>query len=690
MKKDDTDLRWQWLGRQLWTCFSERDSQKMQHAFVLGKSKVNIWDGGSYRELEFGGNMRMLPGRQPLRFALPPPSANMGGPVVEKKEPGKKASPMSLKELQEREAEMAAMKRNTTIGADLRKILIEPPEGFKAVTHPCFADLQRPRFTFRENTNEEDYQVFIWQRQLEQAEDSVEFVTMLSAIYAEMLEHGKFEIPIVGNCTQTMSALACALHMAGAFRCHEDPKFWRFHGKTADSQHKKRIKAAKRGKDNVPDLTMLPNRGSTAVSAGGFDATTSTNGGLQRSTSTPNGLNKSGTLPPLGFDTSGWGSPGAQSTKAMSASMSSFDLMRNQANETKAAAEKAPLGGHIRFNFRLKDSAQARTQSLWLTTAWNEWAAAAHTMAERDVHALPEQASKEEDEPPFKWLQVSNEPDARLLRIGGACESLWKARSLNDGVRKVTLLSHSGRGRPSHADMGEKTGKFEMRVEPGFSAFELAEMQVKKGRRVAGMLISSAETIGGGFMTGCLAGLEEDLCMRSDLHLFLREAAFTSERKNITNKQGCYCHIPEDGALLCNDVTMFRDGRETGYKPLATPLVIPAIICISLHNLNPFQSINCEDRVRLDSLKRNEYAADLKCKFEMMLQAASDTKVEVLTISDQGCEQLHNKGALLGKAFGSALVKTNVKPFKIILSGSSDFIANTKKTVCEAQTSYAR
>eukprot|EP00927_Polykrikos_kofoidii_P046589 TRINITY_DN40778_c0_g1_i1.p1 TRINITY_DN40778_c0_g1~~TRINITY_DN40778_c0_g1_i1.p1 ORF type:complete len:556 (-),score=92.52 TRINITY_DN40778_c0_g1_i1:284-1951(-) len=519
MQDRGTEKIWQWLGREEWACFGPRESHKIQHAYTLNKPGIDIWDGGSLRELDFV-NMRALPGRQKIRYALPPPPPTI--PVKKDKDkPGTKLPKVSASQ---QDTGTGAQSPESTLGGTIKlsegdlaltqgtngATARKQPTGLRALVHPCFLELQKPQFVFRNNTAEEDYQHFIWKRALQNCEDSTEFVVCLSEIYAELLDGvPRPELPVFGNSSQTMAALAIALHAAGASPWEQDSRYWY-------------LSRRSQGSDTNPGSGPSPM------------------GPPRKNMSTGN-LKRAGTAESMA---------GLSRQLSMGSMSGTFGDMR-LFNKTQTIKISENLSQCV--HFRLEEVSANRAVSLKIVKAWHEWRAAAAAVDAAGIQQLQKVDGS------YVWLTTSNEPESRLLRLGGACTTLWKTPGLNAASR-VSLLSVSSRiagggGGPPKKD-------FSIRVEPGMSALDISIMQTKKKERAASMLICAVEKVGGGFLSGNFSGLEEDVAMRSDLYVCIREAGYQAERRRITDSRGRSVHIPEDGVLCCQDVIIFRGDRD--------------------------------------------------------------------------------------------------------------------------------
>lgn len=399
--------------------------------------------------------------------------------------------------------------------------------GLKSLVHPAFMDFEEPRFSFRPTPPEYQHKEFVWKRSLDTCEDSTDHIIALSHIYMEELETERPELPIYGTPNQTMAALSLALFRAGASACTLDPSRW-----------------------------CRP-------------------------------MNFSDKVPPPSF----WRfSPKHRpikkiSTIGMSVSAGNLPQLVQDKPSTASTANS-----HNHILFRLQD----RSFSLKLIKAWNDWKTLGEKGFVTGVSRLPKlerlegDPEKQSGKKDYSWIQIQNNPETRLLRIGGACATLWKALALctNEPGRIANniqliqpVLAQGGAGVATKR-------RFDIRVSPGLTAFEICQMKVRErpGIRAAAVLICNGESIGGDFLQGQITGEEEDLMMRSDLYLYLREAAHQAERRRILDSRGRAVHIPESGALLCKKVRVFRDSGETGYMPLPSraQFEIPAVMCITL------------------------------------------------------------------------------------------------------------
>jgi hypothetical protein len=224
---------------------------------------------------------------------------------------------------------------------------------------------------------------------------------------------------------------------------------------------------------------------------------------------------------------------------------------------------------------------------------------------------------------------------------------------------------------------------FDVRVEPGFTSLEAALSHLRLGRNVGATIICTqgGQTGGELLSSGMLGGPEEVCSMRSDIHPSLLTAGSKAEEENLTNSRGHTPYIPELGAAVCRNVRILRDGQENGFAPYREPIMLPAAICISLANLNPHQDTTAEKRIELKQFDKQRYAASIGHKFDMVLKAAYDLKLEAVTVSDLACKRLHNDGHLLGRALGEAMLRAKFVVPRVILSGSTSFIAATKQVI---------
>jgi hypothetical protein len=500
-------------------------------------------------------------------------------------------------------------------------------QGLKCLVHPMFMDMEPPRFSFRPTPPELAHKEFVWARELELCEDSADFICTLSKIYMDELENERPELPVYGTPNQTMAALSLAAFRAGANACTMDPCRW----------------------------------------------------------SRPQ-LDHPRTLPPP----STWRfSPKRRPKKKMSLGQSASTGNLPQLVKQNAAST---ANSHKHILFRLQD----RSFSLKLIKAWEDWKVLGEKGFVTGVSRFPKLPVEEEVEEAkpgeagklvkkdFGWLLLSNNPDTRLLRMGGACATLWKALALStDEPGRIANNIHLIQPVLSQGGAGVATKRrYDIRVSPGLSAFEICQNKLKEGKKAAAVLLCNGEAVGGEFLDGHITGLEEDLLMRTDLFLYLREASHQAERRRILDSKGRAVHIPESGCLVCKDVRVFRNSHDTGYAPLKTGYFeIPAIFCVTLRNLNPHQSPSAQSRVEIANFDEAMYKNTLRSKFEMLLKGCLENKIETLALSDQGIARIHNKGAILGQAFGEALRKCRQRPPPLVLSGSSAFIAALKKTV---------
>lgn len=609
----EEDCRWQWKGAQEWLCFDDKNSAKVQQAHLMNRGGINIWDGSSVRELDFA-NMRALPGRQPLRFAPPPPP--LGKPTLKK-------SPPKPRETQ----------YDQTRGMrDVNNVAIMPA-GLRALSHPCFIDLEKPRFTYHDGP-ENEHRSYVWERELDLCEDAADLIICLTNIYTEILESESSELPVFGAPSQILAALALALHRAGAKPC-ENRRFWWL--------SRKRAPVAKVHDDAAP-MSRVPSSSSTP------SASTS--------------VNRVNSLPAL--------------------------------NNAKTAP-RAPHGASAFITFRLESGRPCvdRDFSLKMVKAWKDWKTAAEETNAVEIprvcrmerfNAEDFDRCEDQEDGDFEWIKMANEAETRIIRMGSFCTSLWYAVLspwASTIPSRIKLLSVSFRHCGGNTVSTGVAFQPNFRVSPGLTSIENSLLQHDCGKRSAAVLICNDERMGGNMFHGYANGIEEDFIMRSDIYSFYVEAQAQIELRRIRDSRGHLVHIPEDGALCCRDVRVIRDTYEEGFKPLPEAITLPMVICITVKNLNPYRDPSAQSRVFIANFDKKAYEKTLKAKFEMVLQGAHEANIENLCISDMGCKELFIDGGMFGAALGKALKKARVKPPSIILSGSSKFVSTIKRTINE-------
>jgi len=695
--------RWQWLGRVDWTCFSEADSQKVQHACMLGHKTLNLWDGNSYRDIDFD-NMRLLPGRQPVRYALPPPPLELPGEKgKDKKGKSKDKSLGGTGEMSDLDApgspastavpggSVSFSPTNASETSFSSEMAVgEMPEGLRALVHPAILDMQKPRFAFRKNDFAYDYKNFVWQRQLDQAEDLADIIVITSRIFAQELLAEKPEIPVLGTPNQTMACLCLAMHLAGSLRISDDRKVWRLSPKAnAPSRpHTSNFRPTTTGTLRPSTTNSTLKKSSSSSMLGGITGQFAGLFGGGGSSSGNKKLSVSGSLPglqlpgtpssmrPMTSGTVFWSGSGGGSLNSSIGSLLP-DLL---AAGAVTLGQANPIKDYPCYvTFRMEEASANRLQSLKMIRAWETWQKTARSWMDVVPSVSPIDGN-------FDWLTTNNEGDGRIMRLGALSSTLWSTQQMSPETitSKLLLLSHSQK---PGGQSSEKASKFDVKVAPGASAFEQAIVQAKMGRRVAATLFCSPEEVGGKFTEGGCAGVEEELCMRSDLYSYMRQAQFEAEKKRITDSRGRNSHIPEDGALGCLGVTIFRDNRKSGFALLDDPIVLPVLICCTVQNLNPYQSDSAEMRLEIARHDKEKYKELIMKKFEMMVLTAQRTSAEMMVVSDQDCKKIHNDPFLLGQALGRALGKSRPPLPQVVLSGSSEFISAVKKTLGEIRNS---
>jgi len=140
--------------------------------------------------------------------------------------------------------------------------------------------------------------------------------------------------------------------------------------------------------------------------------------------------------------------------------------------------------------------------------------------------------------------------------------------------------------------------------------------------------------------------------------------------------QGNRVFFPENGALMCAGVRVFRDAAARCFAPLAGAPVELTVLCIWLPNLRPrFCQVDADWLGQpKGSMDTQSYAAKARQKFETVVTAATEVGVESLVISDAGCKELCNDAFLFGHTFGKTLALLNgpLTP-QVVLSGTPRF-----------------
>jgi len=684
------------------------DTQTIQHAHLLGKPGIGLWNKGMLHELDFEG-MRDMPGRQPLRYAKPPPEVGKVPRKVtwkslmdkrEEKGPEKKANLVEAMKLGERnrakqKAEMEEEKiKNKGASADTAM-----PEEYRALCHPVFVDMEKPHFNFIAESQRNEYQEFIWQRRLEDCEDTPELIYELGCIYREILEAdqtvSRCEIPMIaGGPTIVLAALSIAMYMAGARRCPDAPKCWRF-SSSAEFKHWPPSKRKDIFRKSTKTSSTPERTGQQSASS---SRRPSSSGAIHRPR--PNGklevLKGSASTPALGKQPDARypadiGHDRPSTAPSSTGSVGSAFLRQMAALKAAGVGAKlvpttpkkvTPPGSHRYMTFVMTDTSHNRGLSLRFIQAFEEWQACG-----AKINALGVQGIEKQDGG-YKWFTIVNDPETRLKRMGLAALSMWEAveMSTNSFESRVSDRVQMQSALRVRASVGGGGGNdfFNVRAAPNMSAFDSAIDQRRRfGKRSAATVLCAVDVVGGGFFAGHTVFLEEEAQMRSDLYNYLHEAGAVAAHLKLTDSRGRVKHLPDDGVLECRDVKVFREGWERGFQPLDKPVQLDAVFCYGIVNLNPYNSPTAESRVELANMDKDRYVAQLRVKFDMLLWAACEADIEVLCVSDQGAQRQHNRGKDLGLALGGAMQRcqADLQSLQILLGGSSDFISNVKKAL---------
>jgi len=192
----------------------------------------------------------------------------------------------------------------------------------------------------------------------------------------------------------------------------------------------------------------------------------------------------------------------------------------------------------------------------------------------------------------------------------------------------------------------------------------LAVRRIKKdGRRVVAMNAASAYQAGGGFSTGGRHALEEAMCVQSTLYPALLEAVAAAKKAKLSVPEWAdppkapggkpwELHIPDDGALLCPHVEVFRRGTDCGYAFEEVPAMLDAVVAVAMPNANP--------EVRDSPVDRNPdpagYEEQLSQKWRAALApAAHCTEADCLVVPVAGCGVFSNSATAVGRVFGHVL-----------------------------------
>lgn len=258
----------------------------------------------------------------------------------------------------------------------------------------------------------------------------------------------------------------------------------------------------------------------------------------------------------------------------------------------------------------------------------------------------------------YDWVRKENDPLSRRLRhlaSGDTQEATARGWYINESGERVSLTASAsaeagtqvlrpGVCWPSLPSRCKRTTQIK-KVESPTTVASCAIALVAEGRRVAIVSAASAFHAGGGFSTGGRHALEEALCTQSTLYPCLR---------SVWRNAGCSKgdrYIPQDGAVLCPHVEIFRDGTATGYAPLATPVTVTCVVSIAMPNLSP--------RVRdapMDSVADPaSYDSALRDRWRAALHAACVAGASDVVVPDAGCGVYMNQPQSVGAALSQVL-----------------------------------
>eukprot|EP00929_Paragymnodinium_shiwhaense_P000479 TRINITY_DN10071_c0_g1_i1.p1 TRINITY_DN10071_c0_g1~~TRINITY_DN10071_c0_g1_i1.p1 ORF type:complete len:638 (+),score=107.61 TRINITY_DN10071_c0_g1_i1:164-2077(+) len=616
--------RWQYKGRSQWNDFSEQSTKKLQHAQNLGVDKVNIWEDGKYMELDFK-NMVRMPGRHPFRVGPAKPEASdtasasasaaeLSREVARVHSPSRRRRSMRIGSPTRKSRPLSTSctwlpsspeaRRGTLLADSLRPVQtveMTQAEGFKAIVHPCFLDLKKPRFAFRQAQGAEEHKEFMLQERLALCEDDTERVMCMASFYSELLIQNEIpELPLKVSPALTMAALAFAFYKAGAARLTPNSKLWYFADRWAEG----------RASATPPPATTLPS------------------------------LSKSSSVPLL---------------------------------KKKPTGEEEPFGAAQNcVTFRIPGSNSNRSHTLKIIQAWQEWY---QLTKERHRGWIPTLPVKDGS---FDYL-FDHDKKGRIDRIGGACSVLWwTAIKLQNPAERVSMYT-ANRDRTKGQVFADY--KPEIVGELNQNPLDIALRLMERGMRVGAVVICNRDDdIGGGlYSTGALDNPEAEVCMRTDMYSLLCEAERQAVKQSILDSRLQAPYVPEIGCVACKDVKVFRDDASTGFEAYeGNPVILPAMICVSLMNLNPLQDTTAERRLELKQFCKDRYFKSMICKFEMVLKAAHDLQLDAIVLSDAIARKLHHEPRQIGSALGEALNKAKFKLPKIIMSGCSAFLQETR------------
>eukprot|EP00667_Euglena_gracilis_P000035 EG_transcript_35 len=186
---------------------------------------------------------------------------------------------------------------------------------------------------------------------------------------------------------------------------------------------------------------------------------------------------------------------------------------------------------------------------------------------------------------------------------------------------------------------------------------ELAGFLSRSGQKVLMLNMANPVEPGGGWMSGT-AAQEEDLFRRSDYHLGITQFGAAGKTAQYP--------IPVFGAIVTENVTVFRGDEQEGYRFLPDPFVISiiAVAAFNCHNYVPPGQGPATGGARAPATAKlpdgrlvltDEVCVYTRRKLETLFRAAVDKGFDTLVLSALGCGAFGNPPLSMAHVFHEVL-----------------------------------
>eukprot|EP00929_Paragymnodinium_shiwhaense_P036536 TRINITY_DN19568_c0_g1_i1.p1 TRINITY_DN19568_c0_g1~~TRINITY_DN19568_c0_g1_i1.p1 ORF type:complete len:698 (-),score=154.33 TRINITY_DN19568_c0_g1_i1:137-2230(-) len=684
--------RWQRLTKGKWSCFSAANSGKISQARELGSNSLRIWDGGIACDIDFVA-MRRMPGRQPIRLCKPPPEEGSqeslpwlgehGSMTIADWSKLRKAKEQSVErrneKIRRRDATRAAapafaattslLTPGASAGRTTAEMLLKDKEMFLTKLASSQSAPALPRIT---------KDAFVGLREERRPSKGRVRRPSMEALYrtASTTRRGSFSKAV----QEVPSGFKAIVHPA--FNLLREPPHFHFHKSAelaerevglrreldairSDNALEKVVCLSRHYAEKLQDpmeknpLLLFEIRGLTPVHIYAALALALYMCGAASCADCPHFWTLS----------SGKGRPTQQ---AMPPPPRPSGLLPSllRTGMVPRKPEPPPPGYVAALPIAMEESTVNRAASLKLTKAWKEAQQATAACFVAGIQTIPQQNGS------FDWIGF-NELEARLARLKQSCATMLQVHSLSldhSCFQRRSYLRH--RWKCSN-DSNQQTPK--MIGRPHETSLEAAIAAAQKQGQAACAVCFTMKGVnmGSAFTAGLVGDELSELCVRSDLFDYLRNANFEAVREGAKL-------LPEDGCLFIEDVHVFRHDAAEGFKPMGRLLSI-SLAVVELENLNPLKTGDADTRARVAKFDYAQYAERLEERFEAAIQCAMEAKIEVMAISDSTCRELQNSVEVFAKALGKAVARIrNAMSLQVsfpafLLGGSSDFVVHTRE-----------